>query len=447
MPEQLAAVRADHGGADEHAAVGVLDDLDEAVVARAVDPAAAVRRDLLAADPHRQPVSRACCSVRPTRPTSGSVKVDPGQPVVAADRARRGRAGARRAPGLPDRDVRERAAAGDVADRVQPDRAPSCRPACARRRPGCAPSGRGRPCPGRCRTGSAAGRRRRAASRRSTVLPSASVTTTPSPPRATRSTPTPCCTVMPSRSKTSATTAPASGSSGISRCGAASTTVTWVPKRAKPWASSQPIAPPPMTTSDAGAAVVLQRSRGSSRPARPTPRGRSARPSIGGIAGAVPVAMHDRARRVVSSPHLDEQPAVVVAAGEPAGGADEGRPRAFEAGRRPPGRPSRRWPRRGCGRRPGRSPAAAARAGEPSTRRDSASTSAPRRIIFDGMQPKYGHSPPTRRASTPSTGWPASATVPATSSPPGPEAEDDQVVVPWRDVARTGPSESARMET
>ena len=38
--EQLAAVRADDGGADQHPAVGVLDDLDEPVVARPVDPAA-----------------------------------------------------------------------------------------------------------------------------------------------------------------------------------------------------------------------------------------------------------------------------------------------------------------------------------------------------------------------------------------------------------------------
>ena len=37
--EHLAAVGADDGRADEHAAVGVLDDLDEAVVARPVDPA------------------------------------------------------------------------------------------------------------------------------------------------------------------------------------------------------------------------------------------------------------------------------------------------------------------------------------------------------------------------------------------------------------------------
>src|SRR5258708_36452283 len=41
-------------------------------------------------------------------------------------------------------------------------------------------------------------------------------------------------------------------------------------------------------------------------------------------------------------------------------------------------------------------------------------------IIFDGMQPKYGHSPPISRDSMPATARPASARQPATSSPPGP---------------------------
>src|SRR4051812_32467780 len=36
------------------------------------------------------------------------------------------------------------------------------------------------------------------------------------------------------------------------------------------------------------------------------------------------------------------------------------------------------------------------------------------------MHPQYGHSPPTRRSSTPTTSRPAAARLFATSSPPGP---------------------------
>ena len=76
QPEQLAAVRPDHGRADQHAAVGVLDNLDESVVAGAVDPAARRRRPSARCRcATRRPASRACCSVIPTRPTSGSVNV------------------------------------------------------------------------------------------------------------------------------------------------------------------------------------------------------------------------------------------------------------------------------------------------------------------------------------------------------------------------------------
>jgi hypothetical protein len=47
--EHLAAVGADGGGADEHAAFSVLDELDEALVAGFVDPAAGRVADLLCA--------------------------------------------------------------------------------------------------------------------------------------------------------------------------------------------------------------------------------------------------------------------------------------------------------------------------------------------------------------------------------------------------------------
>src|SRR5258708_8852742 len=56
----------------------------------------------------------------------------------------------------------------------------------------------------------------------------------------------------------------------------------------------------------------------------------------------------------------------------------------------------------------------------PFTRAVSASRFAALIIIFDGMQPKYGHSPPISRDSMPATARPASARRSATSSPPGP---------------------------
>ena len=62
----------------------------------------------------------------------------------------------------------------------------------------------------------------------------------------------------------------------------ASTSETVVPKRAKAWASSAPIAPPPMTTIEAGRSGVASTSR-------LVQNGVSARPSTGGAAGEVPV--------------------------------------------------------------------------------------------------------------------------------------------------------------
>ena len=59
-------------------------------------------------------------------------------------------------------------------------------------------------------------------------------------------------TEMPSAVKIRSISALASGSSKDSSLGSASTTVTAAPKRAKTWASSAPMAPPPSTTSDCG---------------------------------------------------------------------------------------------------------------------------------------------------------------------------------------------------
>jgi hypothetical protein len=53
-------------------------------------------------------------------------------------------------------------------------------------------------------------------------------------------------------------------------------------------------------------------------------------------------------------------------------------------------------------------------------RRPSASRCAARIIILLGTHPQYGYSPPTSFSSTPTTAKPASASRPATSSPPGP---------------------------
>ena len=106
---------------------------------------------------------------------------------------------------------------------------------------------------------------------------------------------------------------------------------------------------------------------------------------------------------------------------EPAPAPHEPAALVLEALRRPPCRPSRRWPPRGSAGPPG--PSRAARwpsPAMPGTRRASASRSAARIIILEGMHPQYGHSPPTSSASMPTTSSPASASRPATSSPPGP---------------------------
>ncbi len=57
---------------------------------------------------------------------------------------------------------------------------------------------------------------------------------------------------MPSAVKIRSISSLASGSSNDTSRGSASTTVTAAPKRAKTWASSAPIAPPPSTISDSG---------------------------------------------------------------------------------------------------------------------------------------------------------------------------------------------------
>ncbi len=77
--------------------------------------------------------------------------------------------------------------------------------------------------------------------------------------------------------------AASASSCGIS-VGSISMTVTSEPKRLKIDANSQPMMPPPSTTSRRGTSVCA------SRPVESTTRGES-RPSIGGLSGKEPVAM------------------------------------------------------------------------------------------------------------------------------------------------------------
>ena len=76
------------------------------------------------------PASRACCSVIPTEPTSGSVNVTCGTAWYAAGGPSWPRMSRTAIGGLVHRHVRERALAGDVADRPEPS---SPAPASARR--------------------------------------------------------------------------------------------------------------------------------------------------------------------------------------------------------------------------------------------------------------------------------------------------------------------------
>ena len=64
-----------------------------------------------------------------------------------------------------------------------------------------------------------------------------------------------------------------------------------------------------------------------------------------------------------------------------------------------------------------------------SARCTSATRSAGRTISLEGVQPQNGHSPPTSASSTPTTSSPASASLRAAYSPPGPSTEHHHVTV------------------
>ena len=88
-------------------------------------------------------------------------------------------------------------------------------------------------------------------------------------------------TRIPSCANTSASSADASGSLAGSSRSPCWITVTRTPNRANTCASSQPIGPPPTTTSDPGSSVTCTASR-------LVQNGVSASPSTGGVAGRVP---------------------------------------------------------------------------------------------------------------------------------------------------------------
>ena len=84
-------------------------------------------RDLLHADPHAQPGVARLLLGHADPADLGIGEGDPGQAVVAAERLVLAEQVGGQHACLPDRQVGERAVAGDVADRVQAvDGAPSC---------------------------------------------------------------------------------------------------------------------------------------------------------------------------------------------------------------------------------------------------------------------------------------------------------------------------------
>ena len=234
---------------------------------------------------------------------------------------------------------------------------------------------------------------------------------------ATEAMSTPVSTWMPSAANAFSSSSAASGSSCSSSRSAASTIVTRTPNRAKTWANSQPIGPPPITTSDAGSSV-------SATASRLVQYGVSARPSIGGALGVVPVlsTMPLRATYVVPPTATPSGP------GEAAGAAHEAARRCPPAARPPRCRPSRRWPRRGSVGRPGASRAGPGRCrrsrrpgARPRPRGRRRSSSSRARSRSRGTRRRPGGSRP------PTTSRPASAELDRGVLAARPEPEHDDV--------------------
>src|ERR1019366_6560700 len=217
---------------------------------------------------------------------------------------------------------------------------------------------------------------------------------------------TPVRTSRPSWRKMRVIIAETSGSSGPAMRSPISTIVTLVPNRAITCPISRPTAPPPMTSNDSGTLSVAMASR-------LVQCGMSA--NMGGTHAWAPVANTSAFSAVISSPSTSTVEGPVT--------------RARPLMNRPPLSTKRSTAtvsshesvtsrmRRATGVQSGvmtDDPAL------PGIRRPSANRSAARTIVLDGMQPQYGHSPPTSSASMPTTWRPASASFSATSSPPGP---------------------------
>ena len=200
-----------------------------------------------------------------------------------------------------------------------------------------------------------------------------------------------------------------------------STRVTSAPRRAKAWASSHPIGPPPSTARRPGSA------RMSHRLALVSTRSRS-RPGIGGTTGCAPVASRacrNRTRRPSTSavsgpvsravPASTCTPAASRAAGESVGAMLSIAPCTWAITRVK----STVTPPTSTPRRPAvRAPAAAC----PAARRD-----------LDGTHPVHRQSPPVRSRSTSSTRAPRPAAVLAPTRPavPPPSTSRSQGSSVW----------------
>src|SRR6266849_6680957 len=237
--EEIAAPRTHRRGTHEHPAVGVLNDFDEAIVARSVDPAAGGNRCLLDPGPNVEPLlfrlllgeaGRAYLGVGKRHARLRAVVGAwswPAQDVVDYD------------AGVIDRHVGEAAADGHVADRPEPL--------------------------------THAEMVVRFEQARRWIEADGFQADVPQVGAASR------CSTAPS-------TALASGSSNASTRFMRSMIETLTPKRAKTCESSTPMAPPPRITRDSGSSSTLTASRFVQYFTRSSP-------GIGGTAGDVPVAI------------------------------------------------------------------------------------------------------------------------------------------------------------
>ena len=201
---------------------------------------------------------------------------------------------------------------------------------------------------------------------------------------------------------------------------ATSSTVTRTPNRENAWASSAPIAPPPMHDQRARQLRELRRRRGWSSTACPRAR-RSAGPT-----GSVPVFSTTPLRRGVRR----RRPTSTRAAGRSAG-----RRRARSVTPASTSRSTATWSSqsavassriRACtGAQSGVTVLVPGQVRRPAAPRPA--TSAARIIILLGMQPKYGHSPPTSRRSTPTTRQAGLGQLGGRRLPARPEPDDDHV--------------------